>query len=359
MAYTHGGDIYRNPVELDFSVNINPLGMPFQSMEAAKKGVMLSAAHYPDCYSEELCRALAGFHGVKVSQVIPGNGAAELLFALCQFLRPQKGLILAPSFQGYEEALTGAGAEIRAWELEETEGFAVTEDFISSVRGEEGILFYCNPSNPAGNLTEKRFLYKLAKRCEETDTWLCLDECFLPFLGPDREREVTMMQELKHFPHLIVLRAFTKIYAMPGLRLGYACSANSWLTEGLRRVLQPWNISIPAQMAGIAALKDREYLEKTFQIIAEEKKYLEESLLDGLVLKLYPSAANYLFFKAQKGLKEKLLEKGVLIRSCGDFRNLSEGYFRIAVKTHRENEALICRWRECYGKINYDTGDNV
>ena len=359
MVYMHGGDIYRNPAELDFSVNINPLGMPFQSVEAAKKGVLLSSAHYPDCYSEELCRALAGFHGVEARQVIPGNGAAELLFALCQFLRPQKGLVLAPSFQGYEEALKGAGAKIRAWELEEAEGFAVTENFIGSIRGEEGILFCCNPNNPTGNLTEKRILYQIAERCEETDTWFCLDECFLPFLGPDKEGKFTMIQDLKHFPHLIVLRAFTKIYAMPGLRLGYACSANSWITEGLRGVLQPWNISIPAQMAGIAALKDRKYLEKTFQMIAEEKKYLEESLLDGLVIKLYPSVANYLFFEAQIGLKEKLLEKGVLIRSCGDFRNLSEGYFRIAVKTHRENKALIYRWRESYGKTNYDTGDNV
>jgi len=346
MEYTHGGDIYRYPVKLDFSVNINPLGMPSGSIEAAKEGVLLSAIHYPDPYSEALCKALAGYYGIREEQIVTGNGAAELLFALCQFLRPKKGLVLAPSFQGYEEALKGAGAETVVWKLQEAMDFVVTEDFIDAINGTEEILFLCNPNNPTGILIEEKLLFQIAGQCEETNTWLCLDECFLPFLEQPEEQKRTMLKNLERFPHIIVLRAFTKIYGMPGLRLGYVCSANKELLQGIRKALQPWNVSIPAQMAGIAALQEKEYLKKAVRLILEEKQYLVSELTDGLVSKIYPSAANFLFFCAHRGLKEQLLEEGILIRACGDFRNLSEEYYRIAVKTHQENEELIRKWRD-------------
>ncbi len=345
MEYTHGGDIYQYPAKLDFSVNINPLGMPSGSIEAAKEGVLLSAVHYPDTHSRALCRALAECYGIREGQIVAGNGAAELLFALCQFLRPKKGLVLAPSFQGYEEALKGAGAETVVWKLQETMDFAVTENLIDDINGTEEILFLSNPNNPTGILVEEELLFRIARRCEETNTWLCLDECFLPFLGQSEEQKRTMMKNLERYPHIIVLRAFTKIYGMPGLRLGYVCSANEELLQGIRSVLQPWNVSIPAQMAGIAALQDKEYLEKTFQMILEERKYLISELADGLVSKIYPSTANFLFFCAHGGLKEQLLEEGILIRGCGDFRNLYKEYYRIAIKTHQENEELIGKWR--------------
>ena len=350
MKYTHGGDIYRYPVKLDFSVNINPLGMPFGSIEAAKEGVFLAAGQYPDCYSEALCKELSKYHGIEEKLIVTGNGAAELLYALCQFLRPKKGLVLAPSFQGYEEALRGAGAKTVFWELQEAMDFTLTDDFIDAICGDEEILFLCNPNNPTGALVKEEFLLRIARRCEETGTWFCLDECFLPFLGQSKEREFTMLRNLGHYPHMIIMRAFTKIYGMPGLRLGYACTANTWLLKGIRGVLQPWNVSIPAQMAGIAALQDKEYLEKTCQLISKERQYLAYELTDGLVAKLYPSVANFLFFRAHRGLKERLLEEGILIRACGDFRNLSEEYFRIAIKTHQENEELIRKWRKCAGK---------
>lgn len=345
MEYTHGGDIYQYPVKLDFSVNINPLGMPSGSIKAAKEGVLLSAVHYPDTHSRTLCGALAKCYGISGEQIVTGNGAAELLFALCQFLRPKKGLVLAPSFLGYEEALKGVGAETVVWKLQETMDFAVTENIIDAINGTEEIIFLCNPNNPTGILVEEELLFRIARRCEETNTWLCIDECFLPFLGQSEEQKRTMLKNLERYPHSIVLRAFTKIYGMPGLRLGYVCSARGELLQGIRRVLQPWNVSIPAQMAGIAALRDNEYLEKTFRMILEERKFLISELTDGLVSKIYPSAANFLFFYAQKGLKEQLLEEGILIRGCGDFRNLSEEYYRIAVKTHQENEELIRKWR--------------
>ena len=346
MQYTHGGDIYRNEVEYDFSININPLGMPSECIKAANEGVRLSSFCYPDYRGDALRRGLAEKKHIKEEQIVLGNGAAELLYGLCQFLRPRRGKIAAPSFQEYERALKSVGAELAVWDLQEEENFHVPESFADSIQGEEDIVFLCNPNNPTGCILEGDLLQRILTKCEETDTYLCLDECFLPFLEPERENALSMLWELEHYPHLIVLRAFTKIYGMAGLRLGYACTANQKISEGIRSVQQPWNTSIPAQMAGLAALKEDGYLTETRRILAEEREYLRQEMENGLAEKVYPSQGNYFFFKGREDLQERLLEKKLLIRSCKDFRNLSEGYFRIAVRTHEENRELIRRWHE-------------
>lgn len=341
--FLHGGDIYRNPVEYDFSVNINPLGMPEGSIQAAHEGILL-ANRYPDYKGEALCKEIASAEGVKESQILLGNGAAEIIYALCNALRPKKCLACAPTFQEYEAAAVQAGGEMMYWKLFERENFRIQKDFLSAITESADILFLCNPNNPTGSLIEKKFLLEIAEKCEQTKTYLCIDECFLPFV--EKEEALTMKRELELFSHLIVLRAFTKLYGMPGLRLGYALSANDDLLGKMKHTLQPWNTSIPAQMAGIAAIRDQEYVKRTRKLIAEEKEYLIRELSKGLVEKVYDSAANYIFFQSRTGLKEGLLQQGILIRSCGNYRNLTGKYFRIGVRTHEENEELIRRWRK-------------
>lgn len=352
--YAHGGDIYRNPVEHDFSVNINPLGMPQKSLEAARQAMSL-CGQYPDWRGEALCRAIAQAEGVRTEQVILGNGAAELIYALCYFLchhefqRRSKGLIAAPSFGEYEVALLAAGGQAVFWDLKEENDFALDADFLSAITEEIGILFLCNPSNPVGNLADRELLLEIAEKCEKTGTYFCLDECFLPFLK--KESELSLKSVLERFPHLIILRAFTKIYGMPGLRLGYGMTANEGLLHGMRRCMQPWNTSVPAQAAGLEALKDREYLEQTRRLIGRERAYLVRKLEAGLAERVYPSCANFIFFKSRPDLKELLLKEKVLIRSCSDYRNLSEAHFRIGIRTHAENEELIRRWRRAVSEV--------
>lgn len=346
MQYLHGGDVYRNLVEYDFSININPLGMPKACADAAKQGICLSGLQYPDWKGEALCEKLSEKTGVKSGQMILGNGAAELIYALCQFLRPCCGKIAVPSFQEYERALKSVVAKTVFWELQEKDGFVLGKEFKESIEGKEDIIFLCNPNNPTGRLIDARVLLEIAEQCEKTGTYLCLDECFLPFLKPEEQEERSMLSRLSTYPHIIVLRAFTKIYGMPGLRLGYACSADEKLIAGMRNVLQPWNTSIPAQMAGLAALSEDDYLEQTYRLLEKERLYLQQELEKGLAKKVFPSSVNFLFFQAEHDLWEKLLEKGILIRSCENFPKLSKGYFRIAVRTHEENQELIRRWRE-------------
>lgn len=356
--YVHGGDCYRNQVEYDFSVNINPLGMPEESRRAAMEGITLSH-RYPDYRGEELRLALAKAEGVKTEQIILGNGAAELIYGLCHALRPEKCLIPVPTFQEYEAAVLSSGGKAVYFELREEEDFRLSDEILSAITDETALFFLCNPNNPTGSLTDRALLWKIAQRCEETDTWFCLDECFLPFLK--NEEELTMKKELMCFPHMVILRAFTKIYGMPGLRLGYALTAGQELSDRLNLALPPWNTSILAQMAGAAALRDREYLCKTRDLIQREKEFLVAGLSKGIADKIYPSSANYILFKSRKDLKERLLEQKILIRSCENFKGLSEGFFRVSVRTHEENCELIrrCRNGGRNGKSNYDTGYHV
>lgn len=343
MDYVHGGDIYRNQVEYDFSVNINPLGMPKGSVKAAKEGILLSN-QYPDDKAEELCKSLAEAKGVKPEEILVGNGAAELIYGLCYGIKGKHALEAVPCFQEYEEAFLQNGGRMKFWDLEEEHDFLLEESFLSFLTEEIDVVFLCNPNNPTGKLIPPKLLLKIAEKCEETNTWFCLDECFLPFL--EEEKQYSLISRIHRFPHLMILRAFTKIYGMPGLRLGYAISSNQKLLGKIRRTIQPWNTSIPAQMAGMEALKDQDYLEQTRTMIQKEKQYLREELSNGLAEKVYDGAANYLFFKSRVDLKEKLLEEKILIRSCSNYRNLEEGFFRIGIRTHEENQELIQRWRK-------------
>ena len=343
----HGGDCYRNKIDFDFSISINPLGMPKASRDAACEGVLLSD-RYPDDRGEELSLALAEWEGIFKENVLLGNGAAELIYALCYGLKPKKALAPAPCFQEYGNALAAAGGKMIYYPLKEENEFRLDRGFLSAITGETEVVFLCNPGNPTGMLIDHELLMETAFKCERAGVWLCVDECFLPFLKG--ERELTMLGKLKQFPHLIVLRAFTKVYGMPGLRLGYACMDNRELLEQMRSSLQPWNTSIPAQMAGLAALKGGErYLKETRRLIGAERKYLTGKLLsEGLAEKVYPSEANFIFFKSRKDLQEILLKEKILIRDCSNFENLTEGFFRIGIRTHEENQELIRRWKGAF-----------
>lgn len=344
MKNKHGGDIYRNQVTYDFSVNINPLGMPGGSLKAAQEGILCSC-RYPDDRGEALCYAIAEAEGIKPDAVILGNGAAELIYALCYALKPKSGMVMAPSFLEYEAAITASGGAAVYWNLYEKEDFRLKEDILTAIDTDIELLFLCNPNNPTGNITDPSLLIAIAEKCEETETCFCVDECFLPFL--ETEGAHTMKHQLKRFPHMVVLRAFTKIYGMPGLRLGYAMTADEKLRDCIRHCIQPWNTSIPAQMAGIEALKDQAYIKRTRQLIMKEKNYLMEELSKGIAKKQYPSAANYIFFRSRRDLQERLLEEKILIRACGNYKNLSAEYFRIGVRIHKENMELISSMRRC------------
>ena len=347
MKYVHGGDIYRCPVEYDFSVNINPLGMPLKSIQAAHEGIVLSG-RYPDYRGEKLCRAIARHRAVPEKSIILGNGGAELIYALCHAVHPKRVLAPAPTFQEYAAAVEAVGGRMQYHVLRETENFDLDEGLLEAITPDTDLLFLCNPNNPTGRMVEKELMHSIIARCGKLGVILCVDESFLPFAEDAAERTVLsyMNEEQEACCKLVVIRSFTKIYGMPGLRLGYLVCNDDALLCAIRENMQPWNTSVPAQMAGLAALEDEEFLAKTHDMMRAERAYLEQELQRGLVDKLYPGCANYIFFRAGGQLFDILMEQGIMIRDCSNFVGLSKGYFRIGIRSHSENQMLIRRWRK-------------
>lgn len=335
--YVHGGDIYRHPHVLDFSANINPLGTPEAVIRAAQES-MTRVAHYPDAHQEKLKRALSEYEKVPEEWLICGNGAAELIFVLVQAVRPNKALIPAPTFAEYEQALRGVDCEVSYELLKEETGFRLGEEILNRLTEDLDIIFLCNPNNPTGLLTDEGLLEKVADVCEQRDILLVIDECFLDFV--EGQERLTLKGKLKDGRKLFILKAFTKRYAMAGLRLGYGISADAELLDAMAQRLQPWNVSIPAQEAGVAALGERAYVEEAKKIVEQEKGYLIRELRK-LGYQVYDSCANYIFFRGESDLHKKLLQEQVMIRDCSNYPGLTGGYYRIAVRLHQENERLL------------------
>lgn len=343
--YLHGGDIYRRAVELDFSINVNPFGMPEPVRQAAMEGV-LQSERYPDWAAEKLCRAAAEYFQLPISSVLPGNGAAELIYALTAALRPRQGFVLAPGFLEYEQALQAQNAKICRISLQESRDYQ--PDLVEvltalDAMGEGDLLFLCNPNNPTGTVLPRESLLQIMEKVERQGGYLVMDECFLPFLL--EEKALTLVPWLSLHPRLCVLRALTKIYAMPGLRLGLLLSADEALLQRIRRQLQPWNVSIPAQMAGEKAFSQRDYVEKTKTYIAAERDWLSAEMRP-LCEKVYPGAGNFIFFRANPALGPELLARGIMLRDCSSFVGLRKGDYRICVGIHEDNLVLLERWRE-------------
>ena len=326
------------PVRYDFSVNLNPLGIPAAVRRYLENESVADAQRYPDRQCGKLREMLAQTYGLAKEQILCGSGASALLSAAVQAVRPEKALITAPSFSGYAYALRTAGTRAEYCPLLREEDFAFSERILQAIENRPEIVILCSPNNPVGNLIPQPLLRRIADACEEQGTLLLLDECFLPFVSD--EKAATFLSEINARPHLLVLRAFTKEYAMPGLRLGWLAGRDTDLLARIAAQMPEWSVSSIAQEAGIRALSEKEYGRRAWPLLDAERSYLREELA-GLGCRVYPSDANFLMFSAQPGLKEKMLARGILIRSCADFEGLTDGDYRIAVRTHEENEILI------------------
>ena len=253
----HGGDRYGRAVELDFSVNTNPLGTP-PAVRRAAASAAGRMDRYPDPFCRELTEAMARSEGVPREHILFGNGAAELIFTYCAALRPRRALELAPTFSEYAAALTAWGCQVDRLPLRREEGFVPGPDLLDRLRRERyDVLFLCNPNNPTGRLMDPALLREVLALCRERETRLFVDECFLDLSGGAETGSLKPF--LAQYPGLFILKAFTKNYAMAGLRLGCGLTADGDLLTAMGRLSQPWNVSLPAQAAGLTALEEREF----------------------------------------------------------------------------------------------------
>lgn len=341
MIQQHGGNIYGYDNILDFSANINPLGAP----ESVKKAIAAGIADiekYPDSYCTELRKKLSVHEDIDIDNIVCGNGADDLIFRIVHTFKPKKAFVCVPSFTEYSRALSEVGCDIIEHHLSETNDFDITESILDALDSSIDMCILCTPNNPTGRLISPEILEKFSRKCTENETILVCDECFLDFV--QNSENYTLRNSFNE--NCIILKAFTKLYAMPGIRLGYAVCGSKDKAGMIRKSGQFWSISSLAQTAGIAALEEKKYVCSTVKLISEERSFLAVELRK-IGCKVFEASANFIFFKVSTGLCEKMLAEGILIRDCSNFSGLCDGFYRIAVRSHSENLRIVTALRRC------------
>ncbi len=349
---SHGGDIWgfsrrcNVPIEevLEFSGPINFLGPSPKAVEAVKDYAKY-IKYYPDPNPIEFKEKIAKYvgHGVAAEKVILGNGSIELIYAISEVL-PNcfNAVIPVPSFSEYEKAALRVGGKVIFVQL--PEDFSLNnEEIKKAVTNETRILCICNPHSPSGKLYSKAELTDLLDFCEKRDIIFSVDENYIEFA--DKGDENTLAGLVNEYENLFVIRSITKFYGMAGIRFGYGLASNS-LVKKLEDVRLPWSINGLACFATLAAFNDKEFIKNTKVVIAENRLELAKELgeIDGLYV--YPSTTNFLLVKIQKGkitstkLKEALTNQRILIRDCCTFMGLDDHYFRITIRSSKDNLKL-------------------
>ncbi len=350
-AIEHGGNLYATVREqggclstvLDFSANINPLGIA-ESVREAVHNALEYIIHYPDADAYMLKEAISRRYGVDKEFITVGNGAVEPIYILCHMLKPARVLVNAPTFGEYERAAQASGAEVEYYYLRSDRGFEIDIAAMIPLLPVVDMVFIGNPNNPTGTLLTNREIEPLLLSAKKNNTLVVLDESFLDFLPDDSK--YTCRHLLAHYSNLVVVHSLTKFYAIPGLRLGFAL-ANSEITRKLHIGKDPWNVNSLAQSAGVAALKDEQYRTLSKKVMHEAKEDLYGQLCAFSDLMPYHPAVNFILVNIKntgmtaKQMRKALLAHNILIRDCSNYPGLSDEYIRVAVKKPAQNAILV------------------
>ncbi|MCA9451688.1 MAG: threonine-phosphate decarboxylase [Nitrospira sp.] len=364
----HGGRVYQiakalgRPVDsfLDFSASINPFGPPSSVLEAMQQALP-SCGHYPDPSAEDLRMRLAKEHGISSDSIVLGNGSSELIRILPLALSLCQGYVAGPTFMEYEASLDIAGA--RCTYVLATSGdkyvpplkqLSLLVDRIrcagsqkKAFRNEESsaAVFVCNPNSPTGRAVTARSLRTLYRQIEQAGLWMVVDEAFIDFCPSH-----SLIKEIPNARRLLILRSFTKFYGMPGIRLGYLVGAPETVNT-IRRLLPPWSVSHFAQEAGVAALNDVKFRQRSVKYMQQERQRFMTALREVPGLRIIPASANFVMVELPSkcvtvSLVSRLTQQGILVRDCRTFSGIHQPSLRLAIRYPRDNNKVIQALKE-------------
>jgi len=367
MSKIHGGNIFQfaheqriEPYEVvDFSANINPLG-PSQRGLDALNAQLRYISHYPDATNDDVLNAIADTYEMDKHQIIVGNGAAELLYAICRLPGYTGAFVPAPGFSEYKEALEASKIPVRDIfyrPREDDNGkpyfevpYLALETFAAELKGQDGriIVFLGNPNNPDGTLLDKDHIRTVASMLKDANSLLVIDESFIDFVGNDplQDNEHSIRSLVNEFDNIIVVHSFTKFYAVPGLRIGAAFTNETLITQ-LQQYIPSWSVNTLAQAYTKAALNDVDYIKRTKQELNEERAFMYNALDDIEGITVYPPSANFILFQVnQEGItanyiNEELKKYNMIVRNCDSYVGLTNHWVRIAIKDHDTNIKLV------------------
>ena len=344
----HGGDVYSaskmygfsNDAFIDYSANINPLGVPLGLKESIISSLD-KLTHYPDIECRALREAISRYIDVSIDSIIIGNGAIEIIFLLFEVLKPKKVLIPAPTFCEYAQAASRFGAQVCHFELKEEDGFKINVDDLIREMGEDiDALFLCNPNNPTSTLISREELHLLIEYAKIKNKYIIIDEAFIELTEGANANSV--VDYVATNPNVFVIRAFTKLFAIPGLRLGYGIGSPALINKLWERKL-PWSVNSLAMCIETFLPISEEYLGKTAQWINEEKLWFYNELSKLEDIKVFTPESIFILIKllddrlTSGSLKEAMASKGILIRDASNFEFLNNKFIRVAIKDREKN----------------------
>ena len=323
---------------IDFSSNVNPhiisdLGK--YVLEGLEK-----SRSYPDINYTNLRNNISDYIKVDSELIIPGNGATEIIYLLMKSIK-RRLAILNPTFSEYGRGAKLNNLEIIDFHLKEENNFSIDLDEIQKNMDKFDSLFVCNPNNPNGKVKD---LNELLNLMIENDKLLIVDETFMEFVG--EEEKYSLINKIKQTPNLFILKAVTKFFGMPGLRLGYGVTSNKHIIKNIYEYKEPWTINSFAENLSNYLFKDKEYINGSKDYYINERKFMLEELRKISRLKVYDTDTNFVLIKLDddeaNSLKLELFEKyNILIRDASNFIGLDKSYIRVAIKSHNDNKVLI------------------
>ena len=332
---------------IDFSSNINPFIV--DSMDKIVAAGVGSLQKYPDIKYRRLRKNISDYLGVDDSQVIPGNGATEIIYLLMRNLRGRLAII-NPTFSEYRKGAEIAGLSVVDFVMDWKKDFKLDLDEIYRRKDEFDSIFICNPNNPDGSVRE---IKKLLEFAEKEGKLLIVDETFIEFADSEKGRSLVNMVEKSK--NLFIIRAVTKFFGIPGIRLGYGISSNRELLQRMYDEKEPWTINSFADSASDFIFKEEEYIRKSKEYFSKERVCMinEINKIDGI--KAFNSDANFILVRFENrnvlDVKENLLKRaGLLIRDASNFIGLDSSFARVAIKNHEQNIVLVDAIRSVLGE---------
>lgn len=347
-VFEHGGNIYaaqRNKVEnqfLDFSANINPLGL-MPAIKTALSENIDSIIHYPDTEAYELTTAIKNFYQIKKKNLVLGNGAAELIYIFCQLVRKKIAYIPVPTFSEYERAARSADMSIQYFATAAENNFDLDYQKLRAEFPEDSILFLGQPNNPTGKLlAEPDKVLALIEFARSKNSFVFIDESFIDFLSP----ELSFKKYMDRYDNLVIINSLTKMFALPGLRLGFGLFPEE-LQKKMNAAKDVWNVNTLAQIAGTIALNNQEYIARTKNMLTELRQNFLRDLEKYPQIKVYSGSVNFFLLdisatKYNSGeLRTKFFAHNILVRDCSNYVGLDKNYVRIAVRSEEENKKIL------------------
>lgn len=348
----HGSDIEVIAKKYDMSVdsiipygsNVNPMGISPMAREALLNNVDAISA-YPERDYATLREHISNYTKADPANMILGSGTSDLIRLTFETVKPERTLIVGPTYGEYARMAKLAGSEVETFMLQNLDDFEMDINlFVKQLNDTIDMLILCNPNNPTSKLITRGQLDNILNACLSHDIFVMVDEAYIEFVKDTNL--ATAIPFTRKYDNLIVLRSVSKFFAAPGIRFGYAITANTDFLEAAGNAKTPWNVNTFACIAGIM-FEDEHYINLTKSLIQTERNLIFSAMSSRKTIKVFKPDANFILIKLLKeeqtagDVFDYCIKQGLMIRDCSDYEGLGSKFVRFCFLKPEQNDKMV------------------